>query len=52
MAPGCKTISPESKSSNEIREQRLYKLKNLSGQQCRAILTNLGFKDFPKNNCN
>jgi hypothetical protein len=47
IVPGCKTISPESKSSIEIQEQRLYKLKNISSQQCKAILTKLGFNDFP-----
>ena len=45
---GCKTISPESESysSFEIQEQRLYKLSNISGSDCIAILSKLGFDKF------
>jgi hypothetical protein len=50
IVPGCKTVSPEKPASNEILEQRLYKLRSISGQQCRAILTKLGFDDFPEIN--
>ncbi len=48
VVPGCKTISPESKYLHAEQEQRVYKLRNLSGLKCMAILTKLGFSDFSK----
>ena len=52
IVPGCKTISPEleDKPAAAIQEQRLYELKNLTGQECIANLTKLGFDNFPQIN--
>jgi type II secretory pathway component GspD/PulD (secretin) len=50
IIPGCKTISHDKKSSLEVIEQRLYKLNNLSCQQCQASLTKLKIDDFPQIN--
>ena len=47
---GCKTISPELEDmpAAVVQEQRLYELKNISGQECIANLAKLGFDDFPQ----
>ncbi len=52
ILPGCKTISPEleDKPAAAIQEQRIYELKNLTGQKCIANLTKLGFDNFPQIN--
>ena len=52
IVPGCKTISPEleDKPAAVIQEQRLYKLNNLTDQECIANLTKLGFDNFPEIN--